>query len=209
MTDTATPTTAFELLHATRIKGLATDSVLAGMTGVPVESLPEATTPLVEAGLMVRREGRFGGFSLTQAGKAEAARLLTADSETHAAQVQLAELYQEFLPVNGDFKRLCQRWQMRGEVPNDHQDAAYDAGVVTDLRELDGGWPRRLAGFADTLPRIARYAARLTAALERLEAGDTGAFARPMYDSYHDIWMELHEELIVSRGLTRGAHDEG
>ncbi|WP_232681743.1 hypothetical protein [Nocardioides sp. R-C-SC26] len=43
----------------------------------------------------------------------------------------------------------------------------------------------------------------------RLRSGDNGAFARPMYNSYHDIWMELHEDLIVSLGRTRGSHDEG
>ncbi len=59
------------------------------------------------------------------------------------------------------------------------------------------------------LPRSAAYQNRLTAALDRVRGGDTAAFARPMADSYHDIWMELHQDLLLSAGRERGAADEG
>ena len=51
-------------------------------------------------------------------------------------------------------------------------------------------------------------ARRLSAALEKVHGGDTAAFARPMYDSYHDIWMELHQDLLLTSGHQRGAGDE-
>jgi hypothetical protein len=59
------------------------------------------------------------------------------------------------------------------------------------------------------LPRSAAYQNRLTAALDRVRGGNTAAFARPMADSYHDIWMELHQDLLLSAGRDRGAADEG
>ena len=59
------------------------------------------------------------------------------------------------------------------------------------------------------LLRFAAYQVRLTAALDRVRGGDTAAFARPMADSYHDIWMELHQDLLLSAGRERGAADEG
>jgi hypothetical protein len=34
-------------------------------------------------------------------------------------------------------------------------------------------------------------------------AGDTTWLARPIIDSYHTVWFELHEELIAASGLTR------
>lgn len=29
-----------------------------------------------------------------------------------------------------------------------------------------------------------------------------------MYDSYHDIWMELHQDLLLTTGREREAADE-
>jgi hypothetical protein len=31
--------------------------------------------------------------------------------------------------------------------------------------------------------------------------------ARPLIDSYHTVWFELHEELILATGRTRGTDD--
>lgn len=206
MTDTISR--EFELLHAVRIKGLATDEVLAELSGVPADDLADATEPLVEAGFLVRRAGRFSGYSTTPAGKEEAAKRLASDEPTVAAQSELESFYKAFLPINGDFKRVCQSWQIKGDQPNDHTDADYDAGVVVELGKLNESIQASLADVASALPRLGRYSPRLSAALERIRGGDSGAFARPMANSYHDIWMELHEDLIVSCGRVRGEHDE-
>ena len=94
--------------------------------------------------------------------------------------------------------------------PNDHADAGYDAGVIS---RLAGIHQRLLACVLEplekALPRFAAYRVRLAAALDRVRGGDTTAFARPMADSYHDIWMELHQDLLLSAGRERGAADEG
>lgn len=210
MSDTTNvATTQFRVLHAARIKGLANDEVMAALAGISVDTLLAVGAELVESGWLVRREGRFTGYAPTPAGREQAIRLLEADPETAAAAAHLATMYDAFLPANGDFKRICQDWQMRDGAPNDHTDAAYDAGVIGALRALHTGWVPHLESFATTLPRIADYAPRLEHALAKLRGGDNAAFARPMYDSYHDIWMELHQDLIISLGRTRDAHDEG
>ena len=36
---------------------------------------------------------------------------------------------------------------------------------------------------------------------------DAAVLARPLIDSYHTVWFELHEELILAAGLTREADD--
>ncbi|MDR6174482.1 hypothetical protein QE364_002269 [Nocardioides zeae] len=208
MTDQATHDRSFEVLHAVRVKGLTTDAVLADFLGVAEDGLAPYTGPLVDAGLLLRREGRFAGHTLTPAGKEAAAERLTTDTETRDATPALARLYDAFLPVNGDFKRLCERWQVRDGQPNDHTDAAHDQAVFADLHTLHDAFVPVLRE-ADLPPRIRRYADRLDGALARIGDGETGAFARPMNNSYHDIWMELHEDLIVSGGRVRDAHDEG
>ena len=46
--------------------------------------------------------------------------------------------YERFLPINVEFLRICNDWQVRpGNVPNDHGDAAYDWTVIDRLRTLD------------------------------------------------------------------------
>ena len=199
----------FEVLHALRVKGLAREQVLAALSGVPTQQLAQVCAPLVESGLVLRRAGAMAGYMLTAAGKQRAQELLAADPATIAGRPALAAFDVEFLPGNTDFKQLCHRWQVRPDgTPNDHADAAYDDAVVADLAAFHDGFVPTLDRIAGALPRFGRYAPRLTAALGRLQGGDAGAFARPLYDSYHDIWMELHNDVVLSLGRTRGAADE-
>jgi hypothetical protein len=62
-----------------------------------------------------------------------------------------------------------------------------------------------IAAAAAQLPRLNRYSAKLQAALDKINAGHTTWLSRPIIDSYHTVWFELHEELILAAGLTRGA----
>jgi hypothetical protein len=43
----------------------------------------------------------------------------------------------------------------------------------------------------------------LLVALGKVKNGETAWLARPLIDSYHTVWFELHEELISAVGLTR------
>jgi hypothetical protein len=56
---------------------------------------------------------------------------------------------------------------------------------------------------AAQLPRLSGYSTKLRAALDKVKAGDTAWLARPLIDSYHTVWFELHEELIGAMGMTR------
>ena len=53
------------------------------------------------------------------------------------------------------------------------------------------------------LLRFETYRRRLTAALARVRRGDREWFTSPTLDSYHTVWFELHEDLLVALGLTR------
>ncbi|MGW5520565.1 MarR family transcriptional regulator [Nocardia africana] len=200
----------FELLHALRVKGLSSDEVLAEMSGVSAPDLPGLLAPLIEDGLITRREGRLAGSTLTPAGQEKHHSLLLADPATTAARPEIADFYEAFLPVNGQFKAICRDWQMRSETePNDHSDADYDERVIARLADVDKKLEPDLLTLSSRLPRFGRYRARLSAALDRVRSGDNAAFARPMYNSYHDVWMELHQDLLLSLNRTRGEHDEG
>jgi hypothetical protein len=147
---------------------------------------------------------------LTPAGKAAHSTELAEDAVTQTGHAQLDHFYATFLPINGEFKSVCQAWQMRsGTQPNDHSEPEYDSRIVDRLAAVDAAIQPQLDQLSNTVPRFGRYTARLTAALERVREGDNSSFARPMYDSYHDIWMELHQDLLLSLNRERGEHDEG
>ncbi|RRQ27440.1 MarR family transcriptional regulator [Rhodococcus sp. Eu-32] len=202
---TPTAQESFSILHSIRVKGLATDPVLAAMVGMSPEDLHSRLKPLVAEHLVVRREGRMSGSMLTPVGKEKHADLLALMTPGPAVN----DFYEAFLPLNRRFKKICSAWQMRDEVtPNDHADPEYDAGVIEDLALVHDELAALLVPLGAEDSRMSLYGPRLTAALERIRGGDRGAFARPMNDSYHDIWMELHQDLLLVSGRARGEHDE-
>lgn len=202
-------TAQFEVLHALRVKGLAKPEILADLTGVPAERLQETAQPLIEEGFVLFRDGAMAGYLLTPAGRTKAEQAVAEDEATARARDDLAAFDAAFLPDNTAFKKICHRWQVRDDdLPNDHTDQAYDATVVQELADFHERFRPSLASISEKLPRFGRYAARLDRALSRVQGGDAGAFARPMYDSYHDIWMELHNDVVLSIGRPRGAADE-
>ena len=93
---------------------------------------------------------------------------------------------------------------MDGE-PNDHSDVAYDQEVLDRLPGIHERVSPVVARAAELAPRLAPYGSRLQDALDRVRAGDHTWLLRPLIDSYHTVWFELHEELISLAGLSREA----
>ena len=57
--------------------------------------------------------------------------------------------------------------------------------------------------LSDGLARLSRYHDRLQRAARMVSEGDHRFIASPIVDSYHSIWFELHEDLILLAGRTR------
>lgn len=186
------------VLHVLRIRGFVTPDGFTASLGVHPADLLER---LVADGL-VRHVPARDMFGLLPAGKDRAAELLAVDD---AIRSGLHPHYEQFLGLNSAFKQLCTDWQVRDGEPNDHADASYDGACVDRLRSLLAESLPVLAGFADHLPRFERYRTRLTVAATRVADGETKQFTGVMCESFHDIWMELHEDLIVILGVDRVA----
>ncbi|HEX2398727.1 MAG TPA: MarR family transcriptional regulator, partial [Mycobacterium sp.] len=62
-----------------------------------------------------------------------------------------------------------------------------------------------IAAAALQVPRLSAYGDKLEAALHKIKAGEPIWLTRAIVDSYHTVWFELHEELILAAGLTRDA----
>ena len=58
-------------------------------------------------------------------------------------------------------------------------------------------------GARDRPPRAVRP--RLEATCRRVLDGERNMFTGVMCGSYHDVWMELHEDLILTQGIDRVA----
>ena len=103
---------------------------------------------------------------------------------------------------------MCSAWQTHPDgTPNDHSDAEYDDGVRAQLAEVHSAIGPVLDDLTAAIPRLSGYAPRLQEALDKFSSGENGWLASPLYDSYHTVWMHLHQELILMLGLTR-AEDE-
>jgi pyruvate, orthophosphate dikinase len=146
-----------------------------------------------------------GALKLTDAGARRAAALFEADRESWGADAADAAL-DAFLELDHRVKDTVTAWQLRdadaGTI-NDHTDPAYDAAVLARLADVHADAAAWCASVEAGLPRLGDYRARLSAALERAEAGDGRYMASPRVDSYHGVWFELHEDLIGLAGRTR------
>ena len=85
--------------------------------------------------------------------------------------------------------------------------AVAEEVVLARLEEVHGRVSEVLSTAAASAPRFAVYDERFSAALRRVRDGDAGALAKPMSGSYHDVWMELHEDLLAMLGEERTEAD--
>ena len=178
---------ALALLHELRLRGF-----------LPAQGGP-AQDELVDAGLAVMRGTNV---AMTPAGRdAHAAwgRLAPGSDE----ETQAKGAYERFLALNVEFLRICTDWQLKpGNEPNDHSDAAYDFKVLERLDRLDERAGQLLDGLGKAVPRFAGYRSRLTDALDKI-SDDRAWLASPRCDSYHTVWMQLHEDLLIAVGVNR------
>jgi hypothetical protein len=186
------------VLHALRVRGFAGAEQVAASTGLDAARVRDVLALTTERGHTKERTGRISGHALTPAGKARH-ELLRADAVSSAQAREVASAYQEFLAPNRAFKQLT----------TDVQLGALDATAVAPaLADLHEQVRIVLAQASAAVPWFGHYEQRLGDALARYQGGDTGALARPMSDSYHDVWMEVHEDLLATIGRARAAEDE-
>jgi len=178
---------AWERLHELRLRGF-----------VPAKGSADEAE-LTEAGFVMLRGQNL---ALTPAGRAAHAlwaRLAAGSQEEAVAR----EAYQAFLPLNTQLLRICTDWQLRPDgSPNDHSDSAYDFKVLERLDRLDERTAGLVKKLAEAVPRFSAYPGRLTAALDRV-ADDRQWLASPRCDSYHTVWMQMHEDLLTAVGASR------
>lgn len=191
------------VVRALLIKGFVTPDGLAAALQTTEDEAGAALHQLTADGLA---ELAGAMFKLTADGQALGVELIGGDREQWGVADSERAL-DAFVPLDGRIKELVTAWQMRevdGDlVLNDHTDAEYDATVLSNFAEFHDDAVNWLQVLCAGLPRLNAYVARLTNAANLIADGDHLYIASPRVDSYHNIWFELHEDLILLAGKTR------
>jgi hypothetical protein len=186
------------VLRAVRLKGRVSEADLVATLDEEPADIAATLAQLTAAGLLA--EGR--ALRISPEGR-ERLNALLAEERSGVDQNVLAKSYDDFRAVNNEFKGLLSDWQIKDGQPNSHDDPEYDAAVLNHLDNVHQQVLPVIATVTTLLPRLSRYAEKLDSAFAKIKAGETVWLARPIIDSYHTVWFELHEELIAASGLTR------
>jgi hypothetical protein len=192
----------FRVHHALRIKGFVKVENVVELAGLPEEEVLDHLQAMQEEGYTNYREAR-GLWQLTPDGREAYAVALEEDVNRPGFREGLAKKYDRFLEMNELFKALCADWQLKNGETNDHSDQAYDDDCIKRLGALDDEAQPICRSFGEVAKRFDGYAARLTGSRIALEKGDHRMLTGVMCGSYHDVWMELHEDLLLTQGIDR------
>jgi DNA-binding MarR family transcriptional regulator len=187
-----------KVLQAIRLKGRVGLADLVATLDEDEGSISKTVDSLCDSGLLI--SGKT--VRLSPQGRERLAELL-GDERAGADAAAITDDYDQFRHVNAEFKALVADWQLKDGAPNDHQDTQYDSDVLLRLDEVHAKVIPIITSLASQLPRLALYGDKLNNSYEKVRAGNTTWLTRPIVDSYHTVWFELHEELIIAAGLTR------
>lgn len=189
--------------RALLIKGFAMPEDLARAFFSTPEAIGEILDAIAADGLA---ELTGGMFALTEDGKMVGGEMIAADREQWGARNADGAL-EALLPLDQRMKDVVTGWQMRefkgAQILNDHADPEHDAVVLSSFESLAEAASEWLDSLKPGLPRLGAYAARLERAAQQVADGDFDYIASPRVDSYHNIWFELHEDLILLAGRNR------
>ena len=170
---------AWMLLHEVRLRGVVVldDEALA--------------RPLIDGGLVA---AAARGLRITPAGRdahASWARLGVGTDEEATVQ----RMYEPFISLNRELIRICNDWQQQ----------PGDWAVVDRLTTLHERATPVLTRVARAHVRFATYRPRLRGALARVDDGEQEWLTSPRCDSYHTVWMQLHEDVLLALGIDRSS----
>lgn len=199
------------ILHAIRLLGFADATAIAGRAGATDD---ETLSRLHEAeGCGWAQQFAFAdlrGWSLTDEGRAENERQLARERACADPEHRIEAVYREFLPLNVQLLRACTDWQIKPTAedrfaPNDHTDQAWDERILAELAALSEALTPLVGRLSDVLARFGDYDTRFEAARQRAQFGEHDWVDKTHIDSCHRVWFQLHEDLVATLGIDRGA----
>ena len=191
-------------IHGLAVKKAGSAAAVAGILGT---SEPEVSAALDAASADGRVMSAKGMFMVTPAGREWLAARYPEAYAGLRADPAAEQAYGRFERINRQLLALMTDWQMMPagseRVPNDHSNAEYDHDIIDKLGALHERAQRPLEQFEALEPRLEQYLKRLENAYERALAGDYDWVSGARIDSYHTVWFELHEDLLLMLGRDR------
>ncbi|MEO6029690.1 MAG: transcriptional regulator [Candidatus Binatia bacterium] len=184
------------VLMAVRVHGRADAVAVARTAGVDEGTATATLAALRAAETVASAASPSSGAAVTLTDQGRARLVLLLASERHDAG-KIAEVYDAFVVADRELKRAITAWQLADDVRKGEARDGVLAAATTA-----GGVAAVIGAIA---PRFAPYAGRLAVAAGAIATGDARFVASPRVDSLHQIWFELHEDLLATLGRSRAA----
>lgn len=198
-------------LHGPRVLGFATAARVATRYALDEGTVQELLLDHEARGWVQHTSfAGHSGWSVTDPGRVEDERRLALELDRAGVREEVGSLHAEFVPLNRRFGRACTDWQIRPNrldpmAFNDHADWAWDERVLGTLGSLERSVADLCTRLAARLRRFDGYADRYSSALAKVRAGRRSWVDAPDVDSCHTVWIQLHEDLLATLGIPRGA----
>lgn len=178
-----------EVLHALAMAGVADPATVAGAADASADEVGETLESLASDGLVEETDGLW---YVTDAGDERLTERCRARLDDRSL-ARLRERFDEFETLDGRMKDLASEWQ-----------ASRDERLVSDLAALHAEVEAVFEPLGDGRRVYEPYLEDLRAALDALEDGREAYFTGTDVDSYHEVWFDLHDDLL--RTLGEGRH---
>jgi hypothetical protein len=208
----ARPNLELLVLHGLRLSGFASSESVAVRWHLDDDEVGLVLEAARSDGWVTHRGGRVSGWMLTGKGRAHAEDLVAAELDANSGRRDAERVYESFMPLNVRFLSICTDWQLRDvdgeQTINDHADPVHDRAVIDRLEAVHPEVVTLVAAMSARLDRFDGYESRFGHALSRVRANDVDWLTKPVIDSYHTVWFELHEDLLATLGRSRSAAAE-
>jgi hypothetical protein len=186
------PDESYAVLNGVYLRKMVTIEVLHDITAMPAGEIRAVLDDLASKGLAADVGG--GNWMLEQPEGVRAA--IAAYDERYSdlrASQDVLTWYERFEVLNAQFLTTLSAWQTSGS-----DDAALDKVLRLVDRQI-----KALTSFVGFVPRYQRYVDRFEASIEKVEAGHTEWVTSLTLDSVHNVWFELHEDILTVLGRPR------
>ncbi len=184
------PAGELPVLMALRVRGRAAAADVARLLGCGEPDAAAALARLTARKLVAH--AAHGAVALTPAGRDELQGLLATEPVDRTA---LATQYERFVVVDRELKHAVTVWQLT--------DAAGQEAARAGVMAAAAAAGTIAAAVAALAARYAPYAGRIAVAAGAIATGDRRYVASPRVDSLHQVWFELHEDLLATLGRSR------
>lgn len=194
------------VLHTLRCIGTTSTERLADRAGLDEDATESHLIDLGVGGLVSRQAGAFGGWRITDQGRAVDAEAVATQLTETGCRAAVEAAFGRFERLNPLALEACTAWQLRtvdgATVVNDHLDRRYDTQVLRKIASVEQHGQEVCNDLASVLDRFEGYGPRLRDASRRALAGEWELVSEHP-DSFHSLWFQLHEDLLVTLGRPR------